>query len=491
MRFVHTFKHCLTAVAVLAGVAVAEPVLGQSGASAVAPPVVAPPALPALGPTVAAAQGGSNIQERVRSRSTNSPNREDKTLIGLDDSEGKGHVNAIFGGFSEGAGFAGGLNITSGESLQNVEVYGDAIVSIRGYYQGEVGAIFGRESNLQGNVRYRYTRRKRDNFFGLGPFAERESTVESFAVGGVPYSFTYGGETNYESENRSLAGSIYYNFTDRVQAGVYAEQRSTSIYEGTDDADPSIFALYTPYIVDCAPANGVQPRRALVPGLGGSRIFSFGGFVEYDGRNNEDGLTKGGYLYARVATHSDVGDDARRTESSEFGWTQFTLDARGYIPLGSDRLSLALRLYTDLNSPRDNKTIPFNWLSRMGGNSSLRGFDTFRFHGEKELLYQGEVRYTVLQLRDKQKEPKPEQGVDVIFFGDLGQVWGKGFDYPCGPDVTGFDLNRGNDFDSDNYEADFGVGASYRLSKGFAIRVDFAHSNERSGVVRLTFSRGF
>ena len=51
-------------------------------------------------------------------------------------------------------------------------------------------------------------------------------------------------------------------------------------------------------------------------------------------------------------------------------------------------------------------------------------------------------------------------------------------------------LDRGDEFKFDNYEADAGFGVTARVSKGFAIRVDYAHSNE-ANKFRLGFTRGF
>jgi len=71
------------------------------------------------------------------------------------------------------------------------------------------------------------------------------------------------------------------------------------------------------------------------------------------------------------------------------------------------------------------------------------------------------------------------KGVDVNFFADAGQVWGKGFDQRC---FTQTFLDRGDEFKFDNYEVDAGIGVTARVSKGFAVRFDYAHSNETDKV---------
>lgn len=434
---------------------------------------------------MSAPQGGgggaaAGFQDRVRSIERNAPNREQFTLIGLDSKDGSGHFNAIFGGIPEGAGLSGGLQITTGKSIEGVELYGAMAFSIRKYQLYEVGATVSPGGEGWGaDARFRYLRRPRDNFYGVGP----ESMIET----GVNPSngLLFGGETNYDLEQRSYAGTLHYDFTKALDVGVYVEHKSHSFYEGDDDDDPSIFQVYQPYFPGVLP-GAVDPEgyRPIVPGLGGSSYISFGAYLEYDARNNDEGLTKGGYIYARVASHDGTADESD-PGFNDFGWVQTTFDLRGYLPLFSDRTSLAGRFFTDLNDRKGGSAIPYYSMPRLGGNSSLRGFDTFRFTGANAALFQLEFRQTVKRFGDDE-----DRGLDVILFGDAGQVWGHGFEIPAVTSFRGVDLTAGEDFDTDQFEVDGGVGLGVRISKGFGIRFDYAHSNE-DDKVRFVFSRGF
>lgn len=447
-------------------------------------PLTTAPSVPQIAVPQITQIGG--IQERIRTRSRNAPNREDVTIIGLDDPTGNGHFNALFGGIPQGAGLAGGIQITTGDSLRGIELYGDALVSARLYYLLEAGAAFGTpESKLRGDVRFRFTDRKSDNFFGLGPFSEEEVLVP---LANQP--FIFGGETNYRTQQRQLVGSIFYNFTKRFQAGVYVDYRSTSSFEGEDDNDVSIFSSYASFQpgIECLVPVSQNFFVNQLPGLdAGSKIISYGVYGEYDRRDYDFGLTKGFYGYARFASH-DGTDEAENPNfpglgTYDYGWTQLTFDLRFYVPVFSDRSSLALRYNTELNDTKGGSVIPFYELARLGGQNTLRGFNTFRFHGANSVLFQGEFRQNVIQFGDDALK-----GVDVNVFADAGQVWGKGFEALCFNPLE--DYTRGDKFDFDNYEVDFGVGATARISKTFALRMDYAHSNE-SDRVRLTFSRGF
>ena len=125
--------------------------------------------------------------------------------------------------------------------------------------------------------------------------------------------------------------------------------------------------------------------------------------------------------------------------------------------------------------------IPFYYLPTAGGRTTLRGFETFRFRGENVVVFNGEFRQTVLDFDD---DSRYGDGVDVIVFGDLGQVWG--LDIP-GDGGRGL---LGDDFDSDNYEGDVGFGLQYRYNRQFTIRVDLGHSNE-GNKVWFSFNRVF
>ena len=486
MRLMHLLRACVATLALVGAAAVDRPVLAQSGEPAgdatgithvmnvgtmqtLFPSTVVP--LPQGG-------GGGGFQDRVKTRETNFPDRSGKTLINV----GTPYVNAIFGGLGEGAGISGGIELTTADALgDQFELYADALVSVRKYRQFEVGAIIGKEMD-RGEVRFIYTRRTRDNLFGLGPLSDEDSFVDT------PTGLLRSGETNYGRETRSIqAGYAHYFIKDKLSAGGYFDFTSTSIYEGDDDADPSIFSLYLPYLAFEAVAPvGAATFSAQLPGLTtGSRIYTYGVYSEADVRSNEKGLTQGFYGYVRYAGHHGKDSIGTFVGPVDFGWNQFTADVRGYIPLFSDKTSFAARFFSDLNSRRGTDVIPFYNLARLGGATSLRGFDTFRFYGEKSALFQLEIRRQLFPL----PESKGGGGIDVNIFADGGEVWGLGYEPRA--DVIGLNYFKTlGQYSNDNFETDIGVGLTARLGKSFALRLDYGHSNETNRV-KLNFSRGF
>src|SRR5262249_59501662 len=84
------------------------------------------------------------------------------------------HVNALVGGFDQGAGFGFGLEFTAstGGELKGYELYARALGSTRLYRSGELGARVG-TNKTRGEFWFNYTRRTQDNFFDIGSLIPR------------------------------------------------------------------------------------------------------------------------------------------------------------------------------------------------------------------------------------------------------------------------------------------------------------------------------
>ncbi|HEY6400846.1 MAG TPA: BamA/TamA family outer membrane protein, partial [Blastocatellia bacterium] len=153
---------------------------------------------------------------------------------------------------------------------------------------------------------------------------------------------------------------------------------------------------------------------------------------------------------------------------SDFGWLDTELDGRLYIPVLSNKTSLALRGYAVLRDPKGASQIPFYEQAFFGGRSFGRGFQNFRVRGNNSILFSGEVRQTVWSMNDENTS-----GLDLVTFADVGQVWGD--NRPRNdPSVL---IN--DDFSTKNYRTGFGGGIQYRINKSFAFRIEIGASNER------------
>ncbi|HZS03832.1 MAG TPA: BamA/TamA family outer membrane protein [Blastocatellia bacterium] len=395
------------------------------------------------------AQGGraGSVAARVKSRSRNYPRRDNRIAINL----GNKHLNAIFGGFEQGAGIGGGIELTTADSIHGIEFRVTLLGSTRLYRAVEGEVFFPRvvDERTHASFQYAYSRRTRDRFFGIGPRTPQSN------------------KTNFDLEERSVTAALFRDFTEHFQAGVYFGYTDADAYRGQRDNEQFVDVLFSGN-----PA--VVPITRWVPGLhSGSKVTSYGLFGEYDRRNNGRGLTRGFYFYGRVAS----ADGRDKSAFSDYGWLEGELDARGYVPVFSDKTSLALRVATELKAPKGNSQIPFYDLARLGGRSYMRGFDTFRFYGQNSLLGSVELRQTVYARKE-------DQGADVILFGDAGQVWGDS------RSRTNPGVIQNDRFISANWRASMGVGFAYRVSKAFAVRADYGHSNEANKIY-FAVSRGF
>jgi len=399
---------------------------------------------PAGGP-----QGGiSGLASRARTFTRNGPTRESWNTFDL----GTKYFRGVIGGFEQGALIGFGVQVTTADAFRFVEFRATALTSPNLYRRFEGEAYFPRvfDKNTHADVWFDYLRRTKDNFFGIGPRIPNTS------------------QTNFDLEERSYNASLYHDFKERVQVGGYFRLSNSASYRGQKDRDIPIDRLFS------GDPNTVPVTRWAPGLLTNSKILSFGGFAEYDLRNNSRGLTKGAYFYGRVGSSQGLKDE---TAFSDYGWLEAELDARGYIPIASDKTSLAVRGYANLKDPRGGSQIPFYDLSFLGGRTYGRGFRNFRFRGNNVALGSAELRQTVWTQSE-------ERGLDVFGFGDAGQVWGDSRSR-TDPAVL---LN--GDFDSSNWRASVGGGLQYRYSRAFAGRVEIGHSHERN-LIYFSITRGF
>ena len=390
----------------------------------------------------------SSFASRVKGFTRNGPTRESWNTIDL----GTKHARAVVGGFEQGALIGFGVQLTTADSIRFVEFRVTALTSPNLYRRFEGEAYFPQvfDKNTHADVWFDYLRRTKDKFFGIGSLVPNTS------------------QTNFDLEQRSYNASLYHDFAERLQVGGYFSLSNSATYRGQRDRDIPIDILFSgdPTTV---------PVTRWTPGLRTNvKILSYGAFAEYDLRNNASGLTKGAYFYGRVGSAQGLKDEPA---FSDYGWLEAELDARGYVPLGSDKTSLAVRGYASLKDPRGGSQIPFYDLSFLGGRMYGRGFQSYRYRGNNSVLGSAELRQTVwIQSEDR--------GLDVLGFGDAGQVWGDNRSR-TNPAVLAND-----DFDSRKWRASVGGGVQYRYSRGFAGRVEIGHSHERN-LIYFSITRGF
>ena len=395
------------------------------------------------------AKKAGSMTDRVKDRGRKFPVRDNWTAIEI-----VKHVNGIFGGLEQGAGPGFGIELTTADSIPGIEFRATMLTSDKLYrrFEGEAYIPKIGDEKTHADFWYGYLRRTEDNFFGIGAF--------------TPLS----AKTNFDVERRSANGGLYRDFTENIQAGIYVSYINSDAYGGQSSKSPSIDTVFSNN-------PSVVPVTLWTPGLhSGSKVIAYGLFGEYDRRNYEYGLTKGFYLYGRFG--SVDGLDKGNGIFSDYGWFDSQLDARGYIPLFSNKTSLAVRVATNFRSLKGGSQIPFYDLSFLGGFNYVRGFDTYRYRGNNALIGNVELRQTVYSFK------KEHRGLDLIGFGDSGQVWGHNRS-TTDPTIMGHD-----NFASRNWKAGIGGAVQYRHTKSLAVRFDVATSQDGQHAY-FSVSRGF
>jgi len=391
----------------------------------------------APGSTTAQVKAPSAMTDRVRDRDRKFPVRDNRTAIEI-----VKHVNGIFGGLEQGAGFGFGVELTTADSIPGIEFRATMLTSNQLYRRFEGDAYIPKvgDEKTHADFWFGYLRRTQDNFFGIG-----SSTPMS-------------AKTNFDIERRSASGGLYRDFTETLQAGIYVSYLNSDAYGGQSSQSPSIDTVFSN-------SPSVLPVTHWAPGLhSGSNVIAYGLFGEYDRRRYENGLTRGFYFYGRFG--SVDGLDKGNGLFSDYGWVDGQFDARGYIPLFSNKTSLAVRVAADFRDPKGGSQIPFYDLSFLGGFSHVRGFNTYRYRGNNALIGSVELRQTVYSFKSEHR------GLDLIGFGDAGQVWG------VNRSTIEPTIPENDNFASRNWKAGIGGGVQYRHTKSLVVRFDVAASQD-------------
>jgi outer membrane protein assembly factor BamA len=174
-------------------------------------------------------------------------------------------------------------------------------------------------------------------------------------------------------------------------------------------------------------------------------------FVELDTRDQPSRPRKGTFTSFTVTSYDALG-------GGDFGFLNYRLDARGYVPLGTTRRVLALRLLGLFNDPKGGSEIPFFRLARIGDTQTLRGYDSFRFYGRNALAANVEYRFDLIP------------GIGALLFTDFGQVF-----------------NRRSELNAANLHATYGGGVEFSSKRSTVFRVLVAKSPEG---MRIMFGFG-
>jgi outer membrane protein assembly factor BamA len=182
--------------------------------------------------------------------------------------------------------------------------------------------------------------------------------------------------------------------------------------------------------------------------------FSYG--VAFDTRDDNVSPARGQYHASRV----DLSPGG--TSGVPQKWGDWNTTARWYVPIGSDRSALAVRLVADLlfGTPPFYQLDRFNDMGAFGGPSGVRGVPAQRYSGMIKLLGNVEARKMLFDFDFLSKK----NAFGVAVFADGGRVFAT---YSKSPELDGTSLGL-----------KIGIGGGLRLLAGqsFVLRADAAFS---------------
>jgi hypothetical protein len=173
--------------------------------------------------------------------------------------------------------------------------------------------------------------------------------------------------------------------------------------------------------------------------------------AEFDSRPSDRYDATGGVYRFAVADYSD-------RNGSHLAFRSAEVDVVQLVPVVR-RHSIALRGLATVTDDSDGDDVPFYLMPSLGGNSSVRGYPSFRFRGNHRLLLSVEYRWAVARV------------FDLAMFYDAGKV--------------AMDLDRLNLRD---LKSAYGIGGRFHTSRRTVLRVEAARNDESAW--RFIFSTG-
>lgn len=220
-------------------------------------------------------------------------------------------------------------------------------------------------------------------------------------------------------EYLSRASERFYGIGNRTESGALSRFRELNRRVGASLTVPigssleGLLAVEQRDVEILPPLQGgvIDTRRMFGPAeLGGldtgARMRSFGVTVEHDTKDQALAHTGGRERFHASFNRSSGGGD--------FAFWRYGLELERYIPLARDK-ELIFRLAGETNQEQSGSRVPFWDLARVGGHSSLRGFQHYRFQDKSSIAYSVEYRYRIWEYFDwglfvDQAQVAPEPG---------------------------------------------------------------------------------
>lgn len=325
-------------------------------------------------------------EEKRRTVSPYKPNRIEEQFLRIDKAENPTIVDLNWKGFyprvawpSRGSGIALGGRYWQPDFWGPLDAAGAAFYSLYGYQHYDIQ--FGLIPHKGNQIPQRSWRG--DDLYEIGdvkPGFPRFPLFATFRYRYLPQEDFYGLGREASLENRST----YLQEETRayLRTGLQITKNFAWIVEGGyqwNSLGPGTSSSY--------PTTGSRFDDSRAPGLAGAPDYvrlSTQLFLDF---RDEPGNPHRGFMLAIM------GERFLDRSRDRFSFDRIGFDARGFLPLGSPQRVLALRAAVLGDHTDPGQRVPFFMQESLGGSHTLRGFDSFRFRGERVELYQIEYRW--------------------------------------------------------------------------------------------------
>jgi hypothetical protein len=155
-------------------------------------------------------------------------------------------------------------------------------------------------------------------------------------------------------------------------------------------------------------------------------------------------------------------DHYREMDEERYRFRSYEAEALQLFPILRANWVVALRGLATVTDTEDDGRVPFFLMPALGGNTTLRGYPSFRFRDANRLLMNAELRWT------------PARFLDMAVFYDTGKV-----------------ASRRKDLNVEDLEDSYGMGVRVVGLKGYALVVEVARSREHAARVVVSAGGAF
>jgi surface antigen Omp85-like protein len=253
----------------------------------------------------------------------------------------------------------------------------------------------------------------------------REATQVGFF--GIGMSASKDDRTNYAFEQPYASATLTLEPTRRylnLRGGLEWFHWKSQPAQGSF---PSIETVYSPAEL---PGVGAEPTYIHVQGM-----------VGLDWRTAPDYTRRGGFYGVTFHDYADSDKD--------LGFRRVDYELIQHVPILREAWVISLRGRVVTTYDKTDQHIPYFMLPAVGGGSTLRGFDSFRYRDRNAILFQAEWRIMASRF------------LDTAVFYDAGKV-----------------TALRSDLDFNGLKSDFGFGVRFHGLVSTPLRIELAKSNE-------------